>query len=386
MLSIAWNHEVLWVGGFLARIIYEEEMQRSNAENELATQLGLRTMARFAFGSTVPHSGVSQILQEAFFSCCHEPKSPFPVVSDVGISDVSSPQFRQRNRDLSFLKKYLVLHDQIEMSQNSQIIKRYGIPVFKYQDIVYEFETGVSQDTMKLFLSWWEETKRSSLSSEAKAAGDKFCRKFASKGLVRSSNGVEIALKNVKYFTFFPLPDDLSPPDNIYVDVTSGVPSRDAIECFDWSQLPLLVWLTYACDRVRQLGSNGDPDLGRRILRVIVQFALTEDLTQLQWDHVADLMKDIRCIPTNMGLRLPADSYFGEADILGDLPVVKEGDFLDIPVTDVADTGGSSYRSIRVNLVMIRKVLTLLHVHRMMEWEEMVERYALLAWVASVPL
>ncbi|KAF8558574.1 hypothetical protein OG21DRAFT_1075395 [Imleria badia] len=369
----AWNNEVLWVGGFLARIIYEEEMRVAESMGELATQRGLRTMARFAFGSTVPHSGVSQILQDAFFFCCHKPKSPFLVVSDIGISDASDAQFRQRNKDLSFLKKYLVLHEGVEPGQNSQIVKRYDIPLFKYQDIVSEFETGVTQDVMKLFFAWWEETKKNLLSSESKAAGEKFCQKFASRAVLRSSNGVKIALKNIEYFTLFPLPDDLSPPDNIYIDVTSGVPSRDAVECFGWSQLPLLVWLTYACDQARQLGPNGDPDLGRRISRVLVQFALVEELTLPQWDHIADLMKDIDCIPTNMGLRLPADSYFGEADILGNLPVVKEGDFLDIPVTYVAETG-FRYRPVIVNPENVRMVLMLLRVRRMMEWKEMVER------------
>ena len=40
--STAWNKEVLWVGGFLARIIYEEEMRIAKFKDELATQLHIR--------------------------------------------------------------------------------------------------------------------------------------------------------------------------------------------------------------------------------------------------------------------------------------------------------------------------------------------------------
>jgi hypothetical protein len=385
MFSTAWNNEVLWVGGFLARIIYEEEMHIAKSKDELATQLGLSTMTRFAFGPTQPHSGVSQILQKAFFSCCHEPRSPFPVVSGVGISCASDSQFRQSNKDLSFLKRYQILHKEVDPRQHSQIISQYKIPMFKFGDIVREFETGVTQDAMKSFFDWWEDTKRNALLSvEAKAAGVKFCKEFASRGVLRSSHGVKIALRNIKHFTFFSLPDDLSPPDNIYIEVAAGVPTRDAVECFGWGQLSLLEWLKYACAQARQPALNGDPDVGRRISRVLVQFALVEGLTRPQWNEAAELMKDIKCIPTNMGLRLPSDSYFDEADICHDLPVAKEGDFLDVPMTYVAEEGGSRYKA--VNMEHVRMVLLLLRVHPMMEWKDLVERYVKLVPVASVPL
>ena len=385
MFSTAWNNEVLWVGGFLARIIYEEEMRIAKSKDELATQLGLCTMANFAFGSTLPHIGVSQILQDAFFSCCHETRSPFPVVSDIGISCASDSQFRQNDENLSFLKSHRTLHKQVDQRQHSQIINRYKIPKFKFGDIVREFETGITQDAMKSFFHWWEDVKRSALSTvEAKAAAEKLCKEFASRGVLRSSHGVKIALKNIKYFTFFSLPDDLSPLDNIYIEVTAGVPTRDAVKCFGWAQLSLLGWLKYACAQARQPALNGDPDVGRRISRVLVQFALVEEMTLQQWNEAAELMKDIKCIPTNMGLKLPADSYFDEGDICHDLPVAKEGDFLDIPLTYVAEEGGSRYRS--VNLEHVRMVLILLRVRPMMEWKDMVGRYVKLVRVASVPL
>ncbi|KAI9567656.1 hypothetical protein HD554DRAFT_2192361 [Boletus coccyginus] len=370
----AWNNEVLWVGGFLARIIYEEEMRIARSKDKLATRLGLCTMARFAFGSTVPHSGVSQILQDAFFSCCHEPKSPLPVVSDDGISCASDSQFRQGNKDLSFLKRYRILHEEVHARQNSEIIDRYKIPMFKFGDIIREFETGVPPDTMKAFFGWWEHARKSEPSSrEAKDARAKFCKEFPSRGVIVSNLGVKIALKNIKYFTFFPLPGDLSPPDNIYIEATpAGVPTRDAVECFGWVQLSLLGWLKYACAQTRQFPLNRDLDVGLRVSRVLVQFALVEDLTPHQWNEAADLMEDIKCIPTSMGLKLPAESYFDQADICRNLPVAKEDDFVNIPATHVADRGGSRY--MLVSLEHVQKVLLRLRVRPIMEWKDMVER------------
>ena len=81
---------------------------------------------------------------------------------------------------------------------------------------------------MKSLFDWWTDVKRNAPSSvEARAAREKFCKALPSRGVLRSSHGVEIALKNIKYFTFFSLPDGISPPDTIYIEVTTGVAGVD---------------------------------------------------------------------------------------------------------------------------------------------------------------
>ncbi|KAG9310182.1 hypothetical protein JVU11DRAFT_9807 [Chiua virens] len=377
-LSKDWNREVLKVGGLLARVVYEQEMHTaSKSKNDVATKLGLSTMARFAFGSTVPHSGVSQILQDAFYSCCHKSKSPFPVVSAAGISDASDPQFRQSNKDLSFLKRYWVLHEDIKDHQRSQIIRRYNIPQFKFGDIVREFEIGVKQETMKSFFAWWDNTRKTYFTSDkTKSAAEKFCNEFASHGVIHIGHGVRMELKNIKYYILFPLHPSLSRPDTIYIDVGSGHPSKDAVEAFGWSQLSLLDWLEYAHAQAQQHTSNSvsgpDSDLGFRILLALVQFALVETLSGEQWNRIAAFMKDLKCIPTNKGLKTPGESYFEIADICKSLPIASESEFLSIPMTPVASKSSFEYRSVTPEHV--RKVLAYIGVCQMMEWEEMVAR------------
>ncbi|KAG9310203.1 hypothetical protein JVU11DRAFT_9845 [Chiua virens] len=374
-----WNREVLKVGGLLARVVYEQEMHTaSKSKNDVATKLGLSTMARFAFGSTVPHSGVSQILQDAFYSCCHKSKSPFPVVSAAGISDASDPQFRQSNKDLSFLKRYWVLHEDIKDHQRSQIIRRYSIPQFKFGDIVREFEIGVKQETMKSFFAWWDNTRKTYFTSDkTKSAAEKFCNEFASHGVIHIGHGVRMELKNIKYYVFFPLHPSLSRPDTIYIDVGSGHPSKDAVEAFGWSQLSLLHWLEYAYAQAQQHTSNSvsgpDSDLGFRISLALVQFALVETLSGEQWNRIAAFMKDLKCIPTNKGLKTPGESYFEIADICESLPVASESEFLSIPMTSVASKSSAfEYRSVTPEHV--RKVLAYIGVCQMMRWDELVAR------------
>ena len=154
-------------------------------------------------------------------------------------------------------------------------------------------------------------------------------------------------LRNIKYFMFFLLPDDLSHPNSIFNYISSGVP------------LSLLDWLKYACPQARELAQNGNMDVGRSISRVIVQFALGEERNQTEWDEAADLVEDIECIPTNEGLRFPADSYIDGADICWNLPRAEEASF-NIPMTCVADAGGVQYKT--VTSEHVRKVLINLRV------------------------
>ena len=361
-------------------------MNAAKSKGGLSTKLGLSTMARFAFGLTVPHGGVSKILQDAFFSCCHDPKLPFPVVSDVGISCVSDPQFRQNNKNLSFLKKYRVLDDRVEPRQHSEIISRYGIPLLKFDDILREFRSGVKQDAMRPFLSWWDDLHKNPRSSTEDTRAT-FCKKFAAQGVLYSSRGIKILLRNIRYFTFFPLPNDISHPNNLYVEVAQA-PTRDAVECFGWSQVSLLDWLRHVCSQARQPASSEGPgqvsDVDYRILRVLVQFALVEDLSLQQWNEAAEVMKELQCIPTNKGLQCPADAYFDEAAVCRSLPVARESSFLDILPTPVAIDGrGFEFRF--MDLDHVHYVLIRIHVRESMDWGDMVRRYVKSVQVASAP-
>ena len=79
-------------------------------------------------------------------------------------------------------------------------------------------------------------------------------------------------------------------------------------------------------------------------------------------------MKDLECIPTDRGLKLPTDSYFDEADISGGPPVDSENVFLDIPETPVAVERGFEYRP--VTLEHVRDVLARIRGPRMTEGED----------------
>ena len=151
---------------------------------------------------------------------------------------------------------------------------------------------------------------------------------------------------------------------------TWNTATRDAVESFGWTQLSLLYWLEYACAQARQLSTNEDSgqDVGYRIQRVLVQFALVEDMPREQWVRAAELMKDLECIPTDRGLKLPTDSYFDEADISGGPPVDSENVFLDIPETPVAVERGFEYRP--VTLEHVRDVLARIRGPRMTEGED----------------
>ncbi|KAG9310204.1 hypothetical protein JVU11DRAFT_9846 [Chiua virens] len=354
----AWNEEVLWVAGFLARVVTRKRCIRPNLK---------MTWDESGLG----HDGAFRIR----FYC-----TSLWMVTAGGIGCASDAQFRQSNKDLSFLKKYRVLHEEIKDHQCCQIIAKYDIPRFRYGDIVREFETGVTREALRSFFSWWEDTRRNSLTTdEARNAAEKFCTEFASRAILHTSHDARMELKSIKYYTFFPLPNGLSHPKTIYIDVSSSSPpARDAVEAFGWSQLSLLHWLEYAHDQAQQHtigGASGpDSDIGYSISLAVVQFALVENLSEQDWARVAELMRDLKCIPTNMGLKTPGESYFEEADVCKSLPVALElSGFASIPTTPVVSkTSVIDHKQATPD--HIRSVLVRIRVCQVMEWEHMIKK------------
>ncbi|KAG8217074.1 hypothetical protein J3R82DRAFT_5095 [Butyriboletus roseoflavus] len=163
------------------------------------------------------------------------------------------------------------------------------------------------------------------------------------------SHGIKIALKDIDYFIFLPLPNDPSPPVTTHVDLTSGLCTKGAIKYFGWTQLPLFHWLEYARSPAPQLfsseGSGQALDVpSYRILHVLVEFVLMEGFQQ--WNEAAELMEGLKRVPINMELQLPAKSYFKVADICGSLSVADYVEFDDIPLTPVAVQRGFEYRPV----------------------------------------
>ncbi|KAG8901739.1 RNA helicase required for poly(A+) mRNA export, partial [Tulasnella sp. 408] len=102
-----WNKELLWVGGYLCRFIYESQLatirtlwdeavksQKTPGEGISATarewleSKALHTLKFFTFHPTTPSAVVGLNMEAAFFACARD-KGAFPIISSTGVKPAS---------------------------------------------------------------------------------------------------------------------------------------------------------------------------------------------------------------------------------------------------------------------------------------------------------
>lgn len=193
--TTVWNEELLSVGGYLARTAYEEEMQNiaerwKAAEDslsrtdeaaaivyELKTQLrerALHALKFYTFHSSTPSSRLSQLLEEAFFTCISRSSFAFlgvgmgqtnhqlPIISSVGVK--GAQDVRMPNAAFAeFLKQLPVLTDDVVTGAPTMVATlraRGMIQDITFGDVLKELkarplpEVSISSRSIRYFLTY----------------------------------------------------------------------------------------------------------------------------------------------------------------------------------------------------------------------------------------
>jgi hypothetical protein len=93
-----WNKELLLIGGYLARTVYERELadlralwspsnqtrDTTNLAREVVQQACLHVLRFFTFHQSTPSPVVSELLEKSFFDCSL-PDKDFPILSTAGV-------------------------------------------------------------------------------------------------------------------------------------------------------------------------------------------------------------------------------------------------------------------------------------------------------------
>ncbi|KAF8523641.1 hypothetical protein JB92DRAFT_3140729 [Gautieria morchelliformis] len=350
-----WNKELLYVGGLLARTAYEVELANIRAlwvgasEGIGKTRAGpdpdlriwlqgrcLHALRFFAFHASTPSPVVANLLQAAFFSSSLD--GSFPILSTQGVLDARNvrafdPAYA------GFLKELPVLPLDIGADAKSmtETLRTKGmIQDVTFKDVLAELRSRALSETEMLECLKWRITLNTDGIHSPYLV--ELRREFLEAGIftistVSSENAVErvVPLSSIKTVhiprnataaipTEGPLPDHTLP-----LSLSRLLKAEALSSVFGWSELTIPVWLAYLVSPSVESNSP-DFDLTKSaVWAETVLNVLARSWPSLSRDHqaqVVQLLKSKQCIPTKFGMKLPEESYFLNANVFPDLPIV----------------------------------------------------------------
>ncbi|WFD00824.1 hypothetical protein MYAM1_003577 [Malassezia yamatoensis] len=335
-----WNTELLAIGGYVARVAYEAEIQRlgtmwmqSNDPQHHASilQAALHTMRYFSFAPSSPSSRVHTLMEDAFFQCCSRPC--ISLASTQGIQN--SDRVRFPNAMLSEFVKDLPMipTDHIELADRfvMQLKNRNLVQEITLDDVFTELsQRALSVDEMVACLRWWvmvaehpsyDPSLRAKLLRNAMVSIQDSNEKQMPR--IQGLSDVETVLQPNRVPTHVPLP-----PSCLVYEVSRHLRTSDLTAVFGWTELSLPVWLNYMltmdkspANEVRsQHGITQSPSNAEKILQTVAwAFA---NLNKAEREQVIQLLRHVPCIPTRQGMKPPQDAYFATVSLFADLPVI----------------------------------------------------------------
>ena len=160
-----WNEGLLYVAGYLARTVYEHEMDDLKTYSTLDTfeSRGLHILRFFSFHESTPKARVSHHIQDVFFQNCMH----LPIVSSISVYPAC--QVRDHNQDCAlFIKGVPMLSYSVAThSTIVDVLKQKSIlSAINLNDILGEMKHTLDEEVVLACLKWVIDTN---LISPAKA-------------------------------------------------------------------------------------------------------------------------------------------------------------------------------------------------------------------------
>ncbi|GJJ14590.1 hypothetical protein Clacol_008856 [Clathrus columnatus] len=343
-----WNRELLWIGGLLARVAYEVELTNIRAlwegsthdklkpDNELRTWLQgrcLHALQFFSFHVSTPSATVSTLLEAAFFAC--SANGYFPILSTSGVMDARNVR-RFDPTYAEFLKDLPVLHD--DVARNAQLMVstlrgRVMLRDISFTDVLTELRARpLPEADMVALLKW-----RIGLNTEGIPPLQlvELRREFIEAAILlttdESRNDKLICLTTIKTVhiprnatAIIPL-DIPMPVHTLPISVSRLIQVEALLPLFGWTELTVPMWTehlfsTALLNGKTELNVTLSPVFAERVLNVLCR--AWGSLPKEHQAQVVRILHDKSCIPTKFGMKLPQESYFQNANVFPDLPII----------------------------------------------------------------
>ena len=339
-----WNVEMLRVAGIACRVAYTGEMaelkaklsrQMSSSGNkkvhkdDLAAIMpaAIHAFKQYTYQESTPSSQVGQIIEEAFWTC--NQKASIDVLSTRGV--LPSFEVRLATEDLSFVEGIPVIPDQIVDKASGFLnkLQEFGLlSEITTRDIKKELEAQALNENQLSELLKWASKKMDLDQLDSSAIHSLFDGTVATIADEHTGTyaGPVLLLGNIDAFpNVSKIPAELPmPPNTIPFRFIKGIP-KNQLEAFGWTELQIVPWLRYLLEKDGN-GLSLEQSLTKsaafasQVLPVLSK--AWEPLSQSSKTTVVELLSNRTVIPTKLGMRTPALSYFASVRLFDDLPTV----------------------------------------------------------------
>lgn len=336
-----WNIEMLRVAGIMTRLAFVNEMidleaklkkaieQRGKgsqpSQEEIMKYLpeALHILKTYTFQDSTPSANVGQIIEESFWIAFQKPS--IEVYSSRGVLQTS--KVRMGSDELSkFVDGIPVVLDAMKDVPFIRKLRDFGlIQDITPDDIRQELEVkALNRNQLIHFISW---------AAKAASSGELDERSIASLFQVAvattgegDDSGEIIALSSIQtYLSSNKIPPGLPiPPTTIPYAFTNQLPIHH-LQALGWASLEIVPWLRFLIDSASSRSDDEDITKSSKFsISVLAVLSKNWDnLSQSSKTSVINALQGITVMPTKVGMKKPAESFFPSVKLFDDLPTIE---------------------------------------------------------------
>ena len=324
LARISWGNETTNLSEKLARVTQRAGRQRPNKE-DIAVVLpeALFLHNTYTFNESTPSPEVGSLIEEAFWTC--NQKTAIATLSTKGI--IPSSEVRLAPEQLDFVEDIPTLPEALgDVGLTKKLIDYGVIMEITISDIKQNLQSkALTSVQLQHFLEWLSHKARI---SEVDGVTVRSLIDVAVANDEEDSSGRIIVLGEMRNFlNVSRIPPEMPiPPTTLPFKFTKRIAKSD-LELLGFEDLHLVPWLRWLIENIdgrKDLTNDFDvttsPEFASSVLPVISK--QWEGLSQSSKAIVTELLTSHTVIPTKMGMRRPAESYFPSVKLFDDLPVI----------------------------------------------------------------
>lgn len=339
-----WNMEMLRAAGIMTRLAFSVEMADLNDKFQRAvaaaaaagkggkvsaadvakfTPEAIHILNTYSFKDSTPSANVGQLIESSFWTAFK--KASIEVFSSRGV--LPSTKVRVGSDELGkFVNDIPVIIKEMEDQPFIRKLHDFGlIEDITIKDIRQELEAkALNRDQLVNFLAW---AGKAAVSGELDMRSRQALLDVAVATIGDSEDqGEIIALSSItSYLSANKIPASLPlPPTTLPYSLTVNIP-QGHLQALGWRTLEIVPWLRFLIDSA---GSKGDEQNITKSEKFAVQ-VLT--VLSKNWDNlspgdrttVVSGLQDKTVMPTKVGMKRPAESFFTSVKLFDDLPTIQ---------------------------------------------------------------